>query len=589
MTTATFNSATTQQHVRAGGGSSAGAPAGAEHGASGRVLAGRLRIERSIGMGSMGMVFEARHLELDTRVAVKAILPEMQAVPGMLALFAREAKAAAGIRSEHVAQVLDVGTDDALGPYIVMEYLEGRDLRVLLDSEGRLPVARAIDYILQACEALAVAHVRGVIHRDIKPGNLFLTRQGELEIIKLLDFGVSKAALTGRLFGGELSGEEAADLMGTPLYMSPEQVDAPERVDERSDIWALGAVLYELVTGHSVFPGSDDLPTLLRGICDTAPPPLSEHGAELSPLQGIIDQCLDKNPARRFQNVAELAYALCPLASARSRPHAHRAAAILATSSRATTVVPPPAAVAPALHAAARGTPRVPERSDGASRVAPVHRAVPPPRRVPPPRVRPRPRLDPAASRWVPYCLLLATVFLWPGAPLEPLGGALQQSPHPDLPSPSALAARAVLVESSPSGARVTSDGQEIGTTPLSTLLPAGTVLLALSKPGYLEARELLQVRLGEQQATPLTVRVVLQQLPSGPTASASPARARLPAPQTAKPAARRAAAPPPLPAQPGSTASPADGAAPKPPPSPQRPRLRLVEDAASVHVASRL
>ncbi len=586
MTTATFNSSTTQQHVRTGGEASGGVRAHAEweQGAPGRVLAGRLRIERSIGMGSMGMVFEARHLELDTRVAVKAILPEMQAVPGMLALFAREAKAAAGIRSEHVAQVLDVGTDDALGPYIVMEYLEGRDLRVLLDSEGRVPVARAIDYILQACEALAVAHARGVIHRDIKPGNLFLTRQGELEIIKLLDFGVSKAALTGRLFGGELSGEEAADLMGTPLYMSPEQVDAPERVDERSDIWALGAVLYELVSGHSVFPGSDDLPTLLRGICDTAPPPLSAHGAELSPLQGVIDQCLDKNPARRFQNVAELAYALCPLAAARSRPHAHRAAAILA--SRATSVMPPP--VAPP-HSAAPGTPRVPQRSGGGSRVARVHhaRAVPPPRRV-----RPRPRPAASVSRWVPHCLLLATVLLWPGVPLAPLGTAPQQSPRSDLleASRSALAARAVLVESSPSGARVSSDGQEIGTTPLSTLLPAGTVLLSLSKPGYLEARELLQVELGEGQATPLTVRVVLQQLPARPSASASTAKARLRAAQATTADAPRAAASPPHPAQPSSTASPADSeAAPKPPPSPQRPRLRLVEDSASAHVARRL
>ena len=364
MITSTFNLVTSEQRANRGSGAKARLDVGSspETWALGRVLSGRLRIERLIGTGAMGMVWEARHLELDTRVAVKAILPEMQAVPGMLSLFAREAKAAAGIRSEHVPQVFDVGTDDAIGPYMVMEYLAGRDLRALLDLEGRLPAARAIDYILQACEALAVAHAQGVIHRDIKPGNLFLTRQGELEVIKLLDFGVSKAALTGRLFGGELSGEEAAALKGTPLYMAPEQIHAPEQVDQRSDIWALGAVLYELVTGHSVFPQTSDLAALLFSICDTAPPPLAAHCSGLSPLQGVIDQCLDKNPARRFQNVAELAYALFPLASARSQLHAHRAASILGMSSSAEHSRGDRALLAPAALASKRqhkrGSPR---------------------------------------------------------------------------------------------------------------------------------------------------------------------------------------------------------------------------------------
>ncbi|MEY2932463.1 MAG: hypothetical protein RL033_3212 [Pseudomonadota bacterium] len=204
-------------------------------------------------MGSMGVVLAARHLELGTRVAIKAMRPEMQALPGMRSLFAREAKAAFTLRSAHVAQVFDIGTDDALGPYIVMEYLQGKDLRALLERDGRVPFAQAVDYLLQACEALAVAHAKGVIHRDIKPENLFLTRQGDLEVVKLLDFGVSQAALSGRVFGGDLSTVEAAGLMGTPPYMSPEQIQLRERVDHRADIWALGAVLFELVTGRSAF------------------------------------------------------------------------------------------------------------------------------------------------------------------------------------------------------------------------------------------------------------------------------------------------------------------------------------------------
>ncbi|MEY4547453.1 MAG: hypothetical protein RL685_3648 [Pseudomonadota bacterium] len=318
----------------------------------GRILSGRFRIERLIGMGSMGVVLAARHLELGTRVAIKAMRPEMQAIPGMRSLFAREAKAAFTLRSAHVAQVFDIGTDEELGPYIVMEYLAGKDLRALLEQDGRVPFAHAVDYILQACEALAVAHAKGVIHRDIKPENLFLTRQGDLEIVKLLDFGVSQAVLSGRVFGGDLSTQETAGLMGTPPYMSPEQIRLLERVDHRADIWALGAVLFELVTGRSAFGceafggaafgvlsgevgahvGMEHLPALLDHICQAAPGLIADHcaGPECQ-LQGVIEQCLDKNPARRFQNVAELAYALVPFASARSQVHAQRAAAILGT------------------------------------------------------------------------------------------------------------------------------------------------------------------------------------------------------------------------------------------------------------------
>jgi serine/threonine-protein kinase len=314
----------------------------------------------------MGLVLAARHVELDTRVAIKTILPEMQRVPGMVSLLAREAKATTAIRSEHVAQVYDVGTDEQLGPYIVMEYLEGRDLGAVLALQGRLPVAQAIDYVLQACEALAAAHAKGVIHRDIKPANLFLTRQGELEIIKLLDFGVSKAALTGRLFGGELATETVAGVMGTPLYMSPEQIHSSDQVDERADIWSLGAVLYELVTGHSAFNAADDLPVLLSTIGEIAPAPLAAHDAELQFLQGVIDQCLDEKPGCRFQNVAELAYALLPFASPRSQLHAHRAAAILGTRVAAEAVRQP-----------AQGGPRPSRGSSGVTRLRPPPAVAP--------------------------------------------------------------------------------------------------------------------------------------------------------------------------------------------------------------------
>ncbi|HWO10198.1 MAG TPA: serine/threonine-protein kinase, partial [Polyangiaceae bacterium] len=275
--------------------------------AAGRVISGRFRVEHVIGVGSMGIVLAAKHLELDERVAIKFIRAEMQRLPGVLSRFAREAKAAVSIKSEHVAQVFDVGTAEGIGPYIVMEYLEGSDLAQVLELEGRLPIRRAVHYIMQACEALAVAHSAGITHRDIKPENLFLTRQGGLERIKLLDFGISKATLTGKVFGDELAAAESACLLGTPLYMSPEQIRATAEVDHRADIWALGAVLYELLTAHSAFV-ADSVRQVWTRILETTPTPLTTYCPEAPPaLQAVLERCLEKEPARRFQSVAELA------------------------------------------------------------------------------------------------------------------------------------------------------------------------------------------------------------------------------------------------------------------------------------------
>src|SRR6187551_2468887 len=264
--------------------------------AVGQVLSGRFRVEHVIGIGSMGVVLAAKHLELDERVAIKFIRAEMQQVPGVLSRFAREAKAAVSIKSEHVAQVFDVGTAEGIGPYIVMEYLEGCDLAQVLEMEGRLPIRRAVHYVMQACEALAVAHSAGITHRDIKPENLFLTRQGGLERIKLLDFGISKATLTGKVFGDELSSSDSSCLLGTPLYMSPEQIRSTAEIDHRSDIWSLGAVLYELITGHSAFV-ADSVRQVWTRILETAPTPIAAYCQEAPPtLAAVIERCLEKDP-----------------------------------------------------------------------------------------------------------------------------------------------------------------------------------------------------------------------------------------------------------------------------------------------------
>ncbi len=221
----------------------------------GDVLAGKYRVERVLGVGGMGVVVAALHLELDQRVALKFLLPSVAARPEAVARFSREGRAAAKIRSEHIARVSDVGTLDSGAPYIVMEYLDGRDLSAIVEKSGPLPIHVAVDYVLQASMALAEAHVAGIVHRDLKPSNLFLARQPDgTEIIKVLDFGISKSLAASP----DASREGAAitkttDIFGSPLYMSPEQLKDARAVDARADLWALGVILYEIITGKAPF------------------------------------------------------------------------------------------------------------------------------------------------------------------------------------------------------------------------------------------------------------------------------------------------------------------------------------------------
>jgi serine/threonine protein kinase len=310
--------------------------------AVGSVLAGKFRIERVIGIGSMGVVLAATHLGIDEKVAIKFIRSEMQKLPGVLARFAREAKAAVRLKSEHIAQVLDVGVSDSIGPYIVMEYLEGQNLAEILETQGPLEIRRACHYVMQACEALAMAHANGITHRDIKPENLFVTRQGDRELVKLLDFGISKAALTGKVFGDDLSEGDSACLLGTPLYMSPEQIRATAEVHHPTDIWSLGAVLYELITGRSAFV-ADSVAQVWNRILETNPGPLAHYCPHApAELQVVIDRCLEKAPGRRFASVADLALALQLFAPSRARQHAQRACAILGRASDSVYPAAPP-------------------------------------------------------------------------------------------------------------------------------------------------------------------------------------------------------------------------------------------------------
>ena len=212
------------------------------------VIDGRYLVHDIIGEGGMAVVLSATHLQLDVLVAIKVLRPELREHPESVERFLREGRAASRIQSEHVARVHDVGVGD-YGPYLVMEHLHGRDLEALVRADGPLPIERAVDYLLQACDAMAEAHAVGVIHRDLKPSNIFLARRADgSECIKVLDFGISK--LTRRSDRRAATATNPALLMGSPAYMSPEQASSAGDVDARTDIWALGATLHELLVGE---------------------------------------------------------------------------------------------------------------------------------------------------------------------------------------------------------------------------------------------------------------------------------------------------------------------------------------------------
>jgi serine/threonine-protein kinase len=278
--------------------------------APGALVAGKYRVERVLGQGGMGMVLAAQHVTLGTPVALKVLLPLMQQHQEVLDRFLREAQAAANLRGDHIARVIDVGTVADGSPYMVMEYLNGTDLAGLLEQRGPLPVGDVVDYVLQAIEAIAEAHSIGIVHRDLKPANLFLTqRPGGVAWIKVLDFGISKLVSPG---------EERKDLtrtttsLGSPLYMSPEQLRSARSVDTRADIWALGVILFELLTGECPFEG-DSVPALSLTIA--LEPPRSLRGLRPdvpAELEAVVLRCLQKERDARFPDVAQLARALLP-------------------------------------------------------------------------------------------------------------------------------------------------------------------------------------------------------------------------------------------------------------------------------------
>ncbi|MEI9938384.1 MAG: serine/threonine-protein kinase [Pseudomonadota bacterium] len=288
----------------------------------GDLIAGKYEVIKLIGSGGMGYVVSAMHVELGEVVALKFLRPEALQIEELVERFSREARAAAKIRSEHVARVFDVGVLSDGIPFIVMEHLAGQDLADVLQERGPLPIKVAVEYVMQACEALAAAHASGVVHRDIKPENLFLTKHAQgLDFIKILDFGISKVALQP---GGKRGHMRTMMPLGSPVYMSPEQIRSSEQVDARTDIWSLGCVLFELLTGTVAF-NEPSLMQLSAAILEHDPVPLRELVPDAPiELEDVVLRCLEKDVDKRYGNIAELAIALYPFAPRRSRISAER-------------------------------------------------------------------------------------------------------------------------------------------------------------------------------------------------------------------------------------------------------------------------
>ena len=285
----------------------------------GVVLRQKYQLERVLGQGGMAIVYAATHLHLQQRVAIKVLRPDVPRENSVVERFVREARAASRLQGTHVARVLDVDTLDDGTPFIVMEHLEGSDLLVL-SRRRQLSIAEAVGYVREACEAIAEAHALGIIHRDVKPANLFLAKQRTGEsTVKVLDFGISKVIEDTRITEEHVG-------MGSAEYMSPEQMRSATDVDPRSDVWSLGVTLYELCTAHTPFH-ADGVGAVIAAVLTRAPPSPRQYRPDMpAALEAVILRTIEKDPELRYGSVASLSAALAPFAPQPSHASAPGAA-----------------------------------------------------------------------------------------------------------------------------------------------------------------------------------------------------------------------------------------------------------------------
>jgi eukaryotic-like serine/threonine-protein kinase len=383
----------------------------------GTLVAGKYRIadEGVLGTGGMGTVVAATDVQVGRKVALKFLKPEASGSDEAVARFVREARAAACLRSEHAVRIIEAGTDGGV-PFIAMERLEGADLgRFTAARGGSLPPSEAVGYLLQAAEALAEAHAQGIVHRDLTPANLFVARRPDgTPLVKVLDFGISKLSAEATSISLRLT--RATVLVGTPAYMAPEQMVGAADVDGRADIWSLGVILYELLSGKPPFQAPSFIELCLK-VTNEPHLPLARARAGLPPgLCAVVERCLMKAPARRFPDITALTTALAhhgPDAAAPSAPRMRRRRTALvltvatavalagialvtmnqpppATATATATAAPPPAASpapvpppAPPPPAAAETTPPAAKPAKRRRARATVRRSAPPPAPAP--------------------------------------------------------------------------------------------------------------------------------------------------------------------------------------------------------------
>jgi eukaryotic-like serine/threonine-protein kinase len=316
----------------------------------GDVLAGKYRVERLVSSNGMTGVLHARHEEAEQRVVLKYLLPDVCSFPDIVARFLRGARAALQIRSEHAARILDVGRFESGAPYFAMEYLRGWALSEVIRVRGPLPVPDAVDYVVQACEAVAEAHVLGFAHRNLNMSTVLLTRRPDHSaLIKVLDFGASESLVVDP-YGDDSPMVDAKAFLESLPYTSPEQIRNTNDIDARADVWAMGTILYELLAGSPLYRG-DTAPALMAMIVADPALPITGMRPDVPlDLEAVILRCVEKDRNARFSNVAELALALRPFAAEDGLPAVDRISRMvgrgtrppLFSHTRALVHVPPP-------------------------------------------------------------------------------------------------------------------------------------------------------------------------------------------------------------------------------------------------------
>jgi len=477
--------------------------------AAGEVIAGKYRVDSVLGSGGMGVVLCATHLALGQRVAIKVLTvsDEDERRDEARERFLREGRATAALVSDHVVRVYDVGTLASGAPFMVMELLRGQDLARTLLEQGPMRIERACDCVRQAAEAIACAHAQGIVHRDLKPSNLFLTQRSDgTPLVKVLDFGISKTTgLEQERASSDLTAERS--VLGTPFYMSPEQVRDAKAVDLRTDIWSLGLILHELLSGSPAFEGSS-LPGLCAAIAADPPAALRLKRSEVPPeIEAIVLKCLEKDPARRIQTARELVERLLPWtgraeggrlsdATIRSSPPPGFELAQLQTGPTVTQP-PPPDTGTLASAVFTRSGPRLIDFNGAGHSKHDATLAEPPlaPPSAPPVSVPSSTRRR-TATLGAGCALLLALTFLATRRS-EPLTSTPQLVPsnvplpisasRPALPSP----AFTLRIDSNPAGAEVFEGDSSLGRTPMQISVDAARVSQAprtfsLRKSGYL-------------------------------------------------------------------------------------------------------